>query len=91
MISQVLFSLSGFAILLVIVLSYSRATWIIFAAAVVGYFAMLPVRAGRYFSPLYDCPGPVLVVNVQWLVCPLRNTVLVKKYILIGAAICLAG
>jgi O-antigen ligase len=93
MISQVLFSLSGFAILLVIVLSYSRATWIIFAAAVVGYFAMLPAGArGGIFLRFMTALVPVLVVNVPMAAAiPATEHGLVKKYILIGAAICLAA
>ena len=44
------FLLSGFIILLVIVLSYSRATWIIFAASIAGYLAMLPAKLGVALS-----------------------------------------
>jgi O-antigen ligase/tetratricopeptide (TPR) repeat protein len=90
---KMLFSLSGFIILLVIVLSYSRATWIIFAASIVGYFAMLPAKTrGGIFLRFMTAIVPVLIVNVPLAqAIPAAEYSLVKKYILVGAAICLAA
>jgi O-antigen ligase len=90
---RMLFSLSGFIILLVIVLSYSRATWIIFAASIVGYFAMLPAKTrGGIFLRFMTAIVPVLIVNVPLAqAIPAGEHSLVKKYILVGAAICLAA
>ncbi len=90
---QVLFSLSGFIVLLVIVLSYSRATWIIFAAALVGYFAMLPPGArGGIFLRFTTALVPVLIVNVPMAAAiPAKEHAVVQKYMLTGAAICLGA
>lgn len=87
---RILFALSGFTVLLVIVLSYSRATWIVFAAALAGYFAMLPstVRSG-IFMRFMTALVPVLAVNVQLAgTIPQGEHALVQKYLLTGAAIC---
>lgn len=90
---RMLFSLSGFIILLVIVLSYSRATWIIFATSIVGYFSMLPVKArSSIFLRFMTAMIPVLIVNVPLAqAIPAGEHSLVKKYVLVGAAICLAA
>ncbi len=92
-VSRILFSLSGFIILLVIVLSYSRATWIIFAVSLLGYFGMLPAKArGGIFLRFMTAMVPVLMVNVPLAqAIPAGEHSLVKKYIIMGAAICLGA
>ncbi len=91
--SQIIFSLSTFTVLLVIVLSYSRATWIIFAAVLLAYFVSLPkdVR-GAIFSRFVTALTPVLLVNVPMAAAiPKKEYALVQKYILLGAAVCLVA
>lgn len=88
---RIIFAVSTFMILLVIVLSYSRATWIIFALAVVLYFIFLPREVkGNIFARFVVSIIPVLLVNV-----PISSGLLdqdypsVRKYLILG--ICLAA
>lgn len=89
--ARILFSVSGFMVLLVIVLSYSRATWIIFALAVVLYFVFLPKEIrGSILVRFVISFLPVLLVNSPISAAlPESNYTVVRNYLLLGIAISL--
>ncbi len=89
--ARILFSVSGFMVLLVIVLSYSRATWIIFALAVVLYFVFLPKEIrGSILVRFLISFLPVLLVNSPISAAlPESNYTVVRNYLLLGIAISL--
>jgi len=87
--SRILYSLAAFVVLTVIVLSYSRATWLIYAATLLVYFAVIPKKVRlEIVSRFLLTALSVLAVNV-----PLSTAIgkreypLVQKYLLLGAAI----
>lgn len=88
---RIIFAVSTFMILLVIVLSYSRATWIIFALAVVLYFIFLPREVkGNIFARFLVSIIPVLLVNVRISsALPVEDYASVRKYLVLG--ICLTA
>ena len=88
-ISRIVFSVSGFMVLLVIVLSYSRATWIIFALAVILYFVFLPKEIrGSILTRFLISFVPVLLVNSPISAAlPESNFTSVRKYLLLGIAV----
>ena len=86
-----LYSVACFLILTVIVLSYSRATWLIYLAALLGYFPLLPrgVR-GQVFLRFATTLVPVLAVNVPLATAIGKNQhPEVRKYLLMGASLSL--
>ena len=89
---RLVYSLAEYVLLSVVVLSYSRTTWILFAGFLVVYFVVLPgwSRAGLAWRLLLAA-APVVAVNVPLSGAIAKaNAAGVKKYFVLGAAICAA-
>ena len=87
-VGKAFFALSGFIVVLIIILSYSRATWLIYAACLVGYSFFLPQEAkAGVFSRFAVALIPVLsITSPLSAVISEKNHPLTRRYLLFGAA-----
>jgi len=90
--SGVFYSSAAFCLMSVIILSYSRATWMIFGFSSLLYLLLLPsgIRA-RIFWRFASTVVAVLAINRQVAdALPKENHLVIREYLLIGATIAAA-